>query len=116
MGMRRRWKTCDAFSPRVNRFTARPMQSSIRAASGSSRVSRSSPARSLNWPVPDLGHPMNETAMEGDVRLPPDVVYDAHPDTYRHWTLSFDGPIATLALGTDEEGGIRSGYRLKLNS
>src|SRR3954471_4507552 len=59
---------------------------------------------------------MNETAMEGDVRLPPDVVYDAHPDTYHHWTLSFDGPIATLALGTDEEGGIRSGYRLKLNS
>src|SRR5438046_6096543 len=59
---------------------------------------------------------MNDTAMEGDVRLPPDVVYDAHPDTYRHWKLSFDGAIATLALGTDEEGGIRPGYRLKLNS
>src|SRR5436190_15564012 len=59
---------------------------------------------------------MNETAMEGDARLPPDVVYDAHPDTYHHWKLSFDGPVATLALGTDEEGGIRSGYRLKLNS
>ncbi|HEY4137840.1 MAG TPA: 2,3-epoxybenzoyl-CoA dihydrolase [Casimicrobiaceae bacterium] len=46
----------------------------------------------------------------------PDVVFDAHPDTYRHWKLSFDGPVATLALGTDEEGGIRPGYRLKLNS
>src|SRR5207248_123682 len=46
----------------------------------------------------------------------PDVTYDAHPDTYRHWKLGFDGSIATLALGTDEDGGIRPGYRLKLNS
>ncbi|HEY2818219.1 MAG TPA: 2,3-epoxybenzoyl-CoA dihydrolase [Casimicrobiaceae bacterium] len=46
----------------------------------------------------------------------PDVVFDAQPDAYRHWKLSFDGPVATLALGTDEEGGIRPGYRLKLNS
>jgi len=46
----------------------------------------------------------------------PDVTYDAHPDAYRHWKLVFDGPIATLALGTDEDGGIRPGYRLKLNS
>ena len=59
---------------------------------------------------------MNEAAINPDARAMPDVVYDAHPDTYRHWKLSFDGPVATLALGTDEEGGIRPGYRLKLNS
>ncbi len=59
---------------------------------------------------------MNDTAIARDARAMPDVVYDAHPDSYRHWKLSFDGPIATLALGTDEEGGIRPGYRLKLNS
>jgi len=59
---------------------------------------------------------MNEAATQPDTRSMPDVVYDAHPDTYRHWKLSFDGPVATLALGTDEEGGIRPGYRLKLNS
>ena len=59
---------------------------------------------------------MNEAAIHPDARAMPDVVYDAHPDTYRHWKLSFDGPVATLALGTDEEGGIRPGYRLKLNS
>jgi benzoyl-CoA-dihydrodiol lyase len=53
---------------------------------------------------------------EHDRQVQPLVVYDAHPDTYRHWKLSFDGPVATLALGTDEEGGIRPGYRLKLNS
>ena len=59
---------------------------------------------------------MNDSAIARDSRAMPDVVYDAHPDSYRHWKLSFDGPIATLALGTDEEGGIRPGYRLKLNS
>src|SRR5881394_435206 len=57
---------------------------------------------------------MNDATTERDTM--PDVTYDAHPDTYRHWKLGFDGPIATLALGTDENGGIRPGYRLKLNS
>ena len=59
---------------------------------------------------------MNETPVEHDARAMPDVVYDAHPDAYRHWKLSCEGPVATLALATDEEGGIRPGYRLKLNS
>jgi benzoyl-CoA-dihydrodiol lyase len=59
---------------------------------------------------------MNEAAIQSDARAMPDVVFDAQPDAYRHWKLSFDGPVATLALGTDEEGGIRPGYRLKLNS
>jgi benzoyl-CoA-dihydrodiol lyase len=44
------------------------------------------------------------------------VAYDAHPDRYAHWKLSFDGPVATLALGIDEDRGIRPGYKLKLNS
>jgi benzoyl-CoA-dihydrodiol lyase len=46
----------------------------------------------------------------------PAITFDRHPDTYRHWKLSVDGPVATLALGIDEEGGLRPGYRLKLNS
>jgi len=44
------------------------------------------------------------------------VVFDAHPDTYRHWNLTVDGPVATLALDVDEDGGVRPGYKLKLNS
>src|SRR5262245_37130883 len=46
----------------------------------------------------------------------PLVLFDAHPHSYRHWKLSFDGPVATLALTVDEDGGIRPGYKLKLNS
>ncbi|HET9046032.1 MAG TPA: 2,3-epoxybenzoyl-CoA dihydrolase [Casimicrobiaceae bacterium] len=63
---------------------------------------------------------MGEPALSGEIRLetqtPPRVVYDAHPDRYRHWKLAFDGPVATLALAIDEDGGIRPGYKLKLNS
>ncbi|HZD32134.1 MAG TPA: 2,3-epoxybenzoyl-CoA dihydrolase [Candidatus Angelobacter sp.] len=35
---------------------------------------------------------------------------------YRHWTLTIDGRVATLAMNVDEEGGMRPGYKLKLNS
>src|SRR5881392_1750656 len=47
---------------------------------------------------------------------PPLVTYDAQPDRYLHWRLSFDGPVATLAMDVDEDKGIRAGYKLKLNS
>jgi benzoyl-CoA-dihydrodiol lyase len=46
----------------------------------------------------------------------PLCTYDAHPDRYRHWRLACDGPVATLALAVDEDGGIAPGYKLKLNS
>jgi benzoyl-CoA-dihydrodiol lyase len=44
------------------------------------------------------------------------VTYDAHPDRYRHWKLSFDGAVATLAMDVNEDGGLVPGYKLKLNS
>ena len=44
------------------------------------------------------------------------VLFDTHPQHYRHWKLSCDGAIATLAMNVDEDGGIRPGYKLKLNS
>jgi benzoyl-CoA-dihydrodiol lyase len=44
------------------------------------------------------------------------VDYATSPERYRHWTLSIDGPIATLAMNIDEDAGLRDGYKLKLNS
>ncbi|MDX6342782.1 MAG: benzoyl-CoA-dihydrodiol lyase [Trebonia sp.] len=35
---------------------------------------------------------------------------------YRHWRLAIDGPVATLAMDVDEQGGLVPGYELKLNS
>jgi benzoyl-CoA-dihydrodiol lyase len=44
------------------------------------------------------------------------VDYQTDPSRYRHWKLSFDGPVATLIMDVAEDGGIRPGYKLKLNS
>ena len=44
------------------------------------------------------------------------VEFRTHPSRYRHWTVEVEGPVATLRLGVDEQGGIGSGYELKLNS
>ena len=44
------------------------------------------------------------------------VDYRTEPSRYRHWKLTFAGPVATLALDVAEDGGVREGYKLKLNS
>ena len=44
------------------------------------------------------------------------VNYQTDPSRYRHWKLSFDGPVATLTMDVAEDGGLRPGYKLKLNS
>ncbi|MDE2253357.1 MAG: benzoyl-CoA-dihydrodiol lyase [Betaproteobacteria bacterium] len=44
------------------------------------------------------------------------VDYRTDPSRYKHWKLSFEGPIATLAADFDENAGLRPGYKLKLNS
>jgi benzoyl-CoA-dihydrodiol lyase len=55
--------------------------------------------------------------MDAAVATPsPRVDYQTHPDRYRHYQVSYDGPVATLAIDIDEDAGIRPGYKLKLNS
>src|SRR5215210_6563512 len=44
------------------------------------------------------------------------ITFDRHPDSYKHWRLAFDGPVATLTLDVNEDAGIDEGYKLKLNS
>src|SRR5258705_5023992 len=46
----------------------------------------------------------------------PMITFDTHPDRYKHWRMTFDGPVATLVLDVAEDGGIKPGYKLKLNS
>jgi benzoyl-CoA-dihydrodiol lyase len=45
---------------------------------------------------------------------PPD--YRTEPGKYKHWKLGFDAPVATLTMDVAEDGGLRPGYKLKLNS
>lgn len=43
--------------------------------------------------------------------------FQTHPDRYRHWRLSVDGAVATLALAIEEHNGLRpDDYELKQNS
>ncbi len=44
------------------------------------------------------------------------VDFRTEPARYKHWTLAFDGPVATLLMDVREDGGLRPGYELKLNS
>jgi benzoyl-CoA-dihydrodiol lyase len=44
------------------------------------------------------------------------VSFATHPSRYRHWKLSVEGDVARLKLDIDEDGGIKPGYKLKLNS
>lgn len=44
------------------------------------------------------------------------VTFTTHPSRYRHWSLQVDGDVARLKLDIDEDGGIKPGYKLKLNS
>src|SRR5712675_2272694 len=44
------------------------------------------------------------------------VLFNAQSREFRHWNLKVDGRIASLAMNVDEDGGLRPGYKLKLNS
>jgi len=44
------------------------------------------------------------------------IDFATHPDRYRHWRLDVDGAIATLTMAVDENGGLKPGFPLKLNS
>jgi benzoyl-CoA-dihydrodiol lyase len=44
------------------------------------------------------------------------VEFQTDPSRYKHWRLAFDGPVATLTMDVAEDGGLRPGYKLKLNS
>jgi benzoyl-CoA-dihydrodiol lyase len=44
------------------------------------------------------------------------VDFSTHPASYRHWKLTIEGPVATLAMDVREDGGLVPGYALKLNS
>ncbi|MGB8801024.1 MAG: 2,3-epoxybenzoyl-CoA dihydrolase [Candidatus Acidiferrales bacterium] len=44
------------------------------------------------------------------------VDYQTEPSKYKHWRVAYDGPVATLTMDVNEDGGLRPGYKLKLNS
>jgi benzoyl-CoA-dihydrodiol lyase len=58
-----------------------------------------------------------DVAVSQEAKTKPAAVdYQTEPSRYKHWRLSFDPPVGTLTMDVAEDGGIRPGYKLKLNS
>ena len=48
---------------------------------------------------------------------PPAINFELNPSQYKHWKLTIDGAVATLAMDVREDAGLRpNDYKLKLNS
>ena len=52
---------------------------------------------------------------DSQTKLAP-VDYQTEPAKYKHWRVAYEGPVATLTMDVNEDGGLRPGYKLKLNS
>ncbi len=59
---------------------------------------------------------MAEEQVSAPPNAPAEIDFRTSPTRYRHWRLEVDGAVAVLALDVDEDGGLASGYELKLNS
>ncbi len=51
-----------------------------------------------------------------DAAREPYIDFVTHPDQYKHWRLTIDGRVATLAMDVQEDAPLMPGYELKLNS
>jgi benzoyl-CoA-dihydrodiol lyase len=51
-----------------------------------------------------------------ETAVPAPVRFETHPSRYVHWKLEIEPPLARLSMDVVEEGGLRPGYPLKLNS
>ncbi len=50
---------------------------------------------------------MAQSQQNGAALVDLPVDFRTEPSQYKHWKLSFDGPVATLAMDVKEDGGLR---------
>jgi benzoyl-CoA-dihydrodiol lyase len=56
-------------------------------------------------------------AVSQDLQTKAELVdFQTEPSHYKHWKVAYEGAVATLTMDVAEDGGIRPGYKLKLNS
>jgi benzoyl-CoA-dihydrodiol lyase len=67
-------------------------------------------------PTGEDGPMTDRQEQASDAFEPPYVEFRVDPGRYRHWRIDIDGPVATLTMAVDEQGGLAPGYELKLNS
>ncbi|MFZ7089956.1 2,3-epoxybenzoyl-CoA dihydrolase [Primorskyibacter sp. 2E233] len=44
------------------------------------------------------------------------IDFQVDPSSYKHWKVEYNGPVASLIMDVDENGGLFEGYQLKMNS
>jgi benzoyl-CoA-dihydrodiol lyase len=64
----------------------------------------------------DATHGAGANVTSQETAQPAPVGFDTEPSRYQHWQLRVDGQVARMELNVDEQGGLRPGYELKLNS
>src|SRR6266513_2557988 len=108
------WKTCDGYWRPGNRSTGKRIWSSTHRAVPWKRVSRDSKPHCRLISTRRISVDVVATQESQGKMEAVDLQKD--PSRYKHWRLSFDAPVATLTMDVAEDGGIRPGYKLKLNS
>src|ERR1700689_4115520 len=61
-------------------------------------------------------HDASGDAGPAQANAPGRIEFRVSPEGYKHWRISVEGPVATLVMDVDEQGGLVPGYELKLNS
>ena len=69
----------------------------------------------MQQPASDVSTHVPSSGASND-SLPPPVHFEVDPSAYKHWKVTYDGPIARVAMDVNPDEGIRDGYELKLNS
>lgn len=70
----------------------------------------------MSSPLGSILVSIKSASISNDAGDEPPLIFDTHPERYRHWILTFDGPVAELRMNVDENGGHFDGYELKQNS
>src|ERR1700722_19282759 len=65
---------------------------------------------------PSIAAPASAAELAAEPQALPLVEFRTEPGRYKHWRLAAQGPVATLTMDVDEQGGLVPGYELKLNS
>ncbi len=54
--------------------------------------------------------------MTGAATLPDSIDFATDPSSYRHWSVAYEGAVATVTMAVDADSGLRDDYQLKTNS
>ncbi len=76
----------------------------------------STPGGLVSAPGGSVSAPGGSGSAPSAAAVPELVEFEVEPGAYHHWEVSYDGPVARVAMNVDADAPLRAGYDLKLNS